>query len=272
MVIHTTQNLRRSVMSKFDYPDPACDPDYCDGLEAPELDEDFEPEVDELNPEDLYYEEVRSEDDNYADTHPWVHAVYRGLGALALVALTAGASQAANLEGVGQLQMTVDGGILRTFCTAFAVDVKGTTTWVSAAHCLQGNKQLYINREPVYPDRQNDTLDIVVFRSGPKVKHAFPLLHSDLNLREKIWTAGYPNGAVDLHLSEGIVNGTTESGHALYGGFAIAPGASGSPVFNDKNEVVGIMLLSECKTGYCPFSRGATSKNLYDFVMQNSKH
>lgn len=68
-----------------------------------------------------------------------------------------------------------------------------------------------------------------------------------LSLGEKIYTFGYPvNGGKNLTLTSGIISGIWNK-DALKTDMQITAGASGSPIFNEQKQVIG---MAQANTGY----------------------
>jgi len=68
-----------------------------------------------------------------------------------------------------------------------------------------------------------------------------------LSLGEKIYTFGYPvNGGKTLTVTSGIISGTWDE-NTFKTDMKITAGASGSPIFNEQKQIIGI---AEANTGY----------------------
>lgn len=145
-------------------------------------------------------------------------------------------------------------------CTAWSLNEQ-RGYWGTAAHCM-GDEPLTINGEPVTPIYVNHRLDIAVLR-GPR-EEAIPLGRQSPKGGETITLLGFPNGWNVFVVERGIVH----YAHAwlsprhprMIMKLEARHGHSGSPILNDRGEVVSILQGGWEKSA---FNYGITTTDLF---------
>lgn len=167
---------------------------------------------------------------------------------------------------------------IENYCTAWAMRTStGITQWVTSFHCfleedgtIDDEVKWYIGGKPARLNTVNHDLDLATL-SGPaapglRVALAMPMPSSFVRV------FSYPMGWVDFSLTEGTVS-HPDARHkdrslARYN-VATAQGASGSPVLDRDNVVIGMIGSMFCMSpfpGFCPMSAGPTVKQLRLFL------
>ncbi len=136
------------------------------------------------------------------------------------------------------------------------------TMLVTNKHVIQHAKEIYItiniNNKPKQVKAElliyGKNLDIAVLEvklpKGVTNNNFFKIANKKPSLGEKVYVLGYPSPDIlgsNIKLTEGIINSTTgfADDTSLYQISApIQPGNSGSPLLNNKKEVVGIVVSS----------------------------
>jgi len=119
--------------------------------------------------------------------------------------------------------------------------------WVlTAAHVVAGQEQINVrdknmnlwNVEAICPgDFSND---IALLKTTSRNCLFVEVADDDLNLSDKVVQIGHPYGVMNQIISEGVISSLKGDGNTWNCSFASMPGNSGSPVFNEEWELVGI--------------------------------
>ena len=119
--------------------------------------------------------------------------------------------------------------------------------WVlTAAHVVAGQEQINVrdknmnlwNVEAICPgDFSND---IALLKTTSRNSSFVEVANDDLNLSEKVVQIGHPYGVMNQIISEGVISSLKGDGNTWKCSFVSMPGNSGSPVFNEEWELVGI--------------------------------
>lgn len=127
------------------------------------------------------------------------------------------------------------------YCTAWKLDGERIMT---AGHCCDDGAS-YVTRGPhailttvgtvLYDDDAHDVCVLKGKINGAPIK----LADMDPRLGEPVWTAGYPK--TEFLISSGYWSGRDEDDQCK-ASVAVWGGASGSPIFNNKGEAVGVLV------------------------------
>ena len=119
--------------------------------------------------------------------------------------------------------------------------------WVlTAAHVVAGQEQINVrdknmnlwNVEAICPgDFSND---IALLKTTSRNSSFVEVANDDLNLSDKVVQIGHPYGVMNQIISEGVISSLKGDGNTWKCSFVSMPGNSGSPVFNEEWELVGI--------------------------------
>jgi hypothetical protein len=130
-------------------------------------------------------------------------------------------------------------------CTTWKIGINELAT---AGHCCAiSDAAIYtINKEPVTVAYEDAVRDICILKGtipGP-ILH---LAQKDPELGERVWTWGYPLGT--LLISDGFWSGRDTLDDLPYGvcSVSVAGGASGSPVLNSNNQVIGLLVAGSTR-------------------------
>ena len=125
----------------------------------------------------------------------------------------------------------------------------GGDGWViTAAHVVAGAKELKVcdfqmatwNVEGVCPGDFGS--DLAILKTSAKAHPSVPSLGFEPQMFQKIRCVGHPLGTIGLVSSSGTMFDASHSSTSVQEAqMAALPGNSGGPVFNQKNELVGIM-------------------------------
>jgi S1-C subfamily serine protease len=164
------------------------------------------------------------------------------------------------VKSVTQLSTVViedDGTVARKdICTVFAVKNKGKVVWVTAKHCVEGQEFAGMKIDGHSADIVTvgeGEIDIAILTSdrltpGLRVARTNPPILGD------VFLIGHPFGWVKPIYRKGFFSQDYDYSIVQV---PAAPGDSGSPLFNDRNEVIGVMSAIPCGglwSGFCPMS------------------
>jgi S1-C subfamily serine protease len=159
----------------------------------------------------------------------------------------------------------------RNFCSAFAVKTKKFgLKWVTAQHCVDGlpeNAELHIGKYPASVIKSLVAVDIAIL-DGVQAP-GYEIATESPEVGDRLIQIGHPWGWKQSLRREGFLSAefdVRENGTpmALFQ-IPAAPGDSGSPVFNSKMQVVGVLQVVFCGglwEGFCPMSGGSTLADL----------
>lgn len=187
---------------------------------------------------------------------------------LTLILIAGCANTKIPISSIQQFGDLHENGESHHFCTAWATKLGGMTKWVTAAHCVTrtletiedehidfvvGNKKLIF-------ERLDTDADIALF-SGPSADGlSVSFMDVEVGTPVKAFLFFFvPDGL----FVQGWVSGSKES-KRLYQ-FATGPGASGGPVLNESNVVVGMSQFAACP-GVCPIAGGSSVKEIRKFL------
>lgn len=140
----------------------------------------------------------------------------------------------------------------RTFCTAFSIN-ETEGYWGSAAHCaayvLEEGLEVTINGQPAWiVSISFPAADIAVFQSEFKAP-AFELASKNPEVGDALYIVGFPYG-ITKTLTKGFLAAKSipikhpSTGYYMASDIldiTTAGGNSGSPVFNEKGQVIGVL-------------------------------
>ncbi len=178
--------------------------------------------------------------------------------------------------------MNEDGQVERSnHCTAWAYQEH----WVTAAHCVVDEETGKIeDRDYTIDGRRALVLkvdvpyDLAVLASthvplGLRLATHQYTLDQVINAQAPIILRGYPFGWLQLQVSRGLLSSINydvqHSGFRTWDIYSTsgAPGDSGAPMFNNHDEVIGLVQLGFCqRDGFCSAMAGSTLADLTRFL------
>ena len=128
-------------------------------------------------------------------------------------------------------------------CSGVIIDETETSTHIlTARHCV-GTKGLYFIEDRITPayifSSSTDDLALIIIQGKIDNKEAVKLSTDVIKLGEHLRSVGYPYWDKSTYASDGIV--ARQSDEMVWTYFKSISGCSGSGVFNDNNELVGIL-------------------------------
>lgn len=135
--------------------------------------------------------------------------------------------------------------------SGFLIDTKGYV--ITNAHVLKGDGAIVVNSlgqefkaAIVYSDKQSDLALLKIEDTDYKQAKALPftIRKKSSDLGEDIFTLGFPRNDNDIVYGRGYLSALTGfngDSNTYQIQISANPGYSGAPVFNDKNELIGIM-------------------------------
>lgn len=178
------------------------------------------------------------------------------------------------LKSVVQLQVPVPDamgvGYMRTICTAVSI---GDGEWLTAAHCVaEKTVRYYIMGDQAYVTGADADVDLAKLRTRRVSAPALPISARYPAPLDDVVVAGYPLGFNDVNVTKGVVSGygnlPYEGGEwpVLMIAATGAPGNSGSPVLNDKGEIVSIVQAGFMPNTFSPQMAGVRLSALRAFL------
>mgnify|MGYP001592833021 CR=1 FL=1 len=139
--------------------------------------------------------------------------------------------------------------------------------WLTAAHCVEEPEITYWIAGQKAPVVMRDVLnDLAILWTEKPAKVALKLANKWPEFGDKIYMAGHPFGYGAMFFTQGFV--ANPSGYLenwmSYRPFMLldvagAPGSSGSPVTNDKQEIISVLQIGwGDRRGFSPVLGGAT--------------
>lgn len=159
-------------------------------------------------------------------------------------------------------------------CTAEHLSDRGMSYWLTAAHCLAdaGPEGRFIEGRKVVPVAINEYLDLAVFLVPDlELKASLMLAASDVTTETRLIVAGHPFGYNPIFITRGWVSNVSANfadGPRPFMIFDLAgaPGNSGSPVMNERGEVVSVLQIGWGRDNFSPLTGGSTQENLRNFL------
>ena len=158
--------------------------------------------------------------------------------------------------------------------TGFLINQKGYM--ITSAHVLKGDKVMVINNEGqefnaeiVYSDIKSDLSLLKINDTdyiAPKyMPYSIDKKMSDLS--EEVFTLGYPRNDNDIVYGKGYLSAQTGfegDKNAYQIQIGANPGYSGAPVFNEKNEIIGVINTRQKQLEGVTFA--IKSAKIYDLI------
>lgn len=196
--------------------------------------------------------------------------------ALMLAILTPSVSQtsptAESSIRIMSMQSTNEDGVTtrRNICTAFAIKTPKSMKWVSADHCVEGltpDSDMRLGKYSATVISRHPEIDIAIIEGEPV--QGFEIAKNAPMVGDKVIVIGHPWGWDIPARREGLISGlydVTKNGRPhMISQLPAAHGDSGSPLFNSRMQVIGVMQVVFCGglwTGFCPMSGGSTLADL----------
>lgn len=208
---------------------------------------------------------------------------------LTMLCAIAGCVPSPTFQSVRPLQrVNAESGDLDNHCTAWAVKKHGKVFWITASHCVMKDDNsgeidlshdYQIGGQSAKLKAVNHSFGLAAFTGpdapGLRIRKGDRLAF----FGEYVATIGYPFGWKDYFFMQGVVSNpaydyadndkSTIDLYTVYN-LTVAPGQSGSPVFNINGEVVGVIQVSFCGgqlwSGFCPESGGSTIAKVQGFI------
>jgi len=158
--------------------------------------------------------------------------------------------------------------------SGFLIDTKGFV--ITNAHVLKGEGAIVVNSlgqefkaTIVYSDKNSDLALLKIEDTDYKQAKALPftIRKKSSDLGEDIFTLGFPRNDNDIVYGRGYLSAQTGfngDSNTYQIQISANPGYSGAPVFNDKNELVGIMSSRQKQAEGVAFA--IKSDKLFDLV------
>lgn len=143
----------------------------------------------------------------------------------------------------------------KTFCTVFSIN-QGEGNWGTAGHCAQYAWEIFqttgelvtIDGKPAYVAYIDPLYDIAVFQSGASAP-ALKMAKETHKIGDFVEIIGYPYGLTKVITRGSVGARNIPILHPTYNihmrsdilDVTVAGGNSGSPVFNKKGDVVGVL-------------------------------
>lgn len=183
-------------------------------------------------------------------------------------------------DSVRGLAWAQNGSPMMNHCTAWAWGSGEGQGWVTAGHCVTNDSDgelttddMYIDKVKVHVLKVDRAHDLALltgpFAVGLEVSSRTP------KVQDPVWSIQYPIESTEAFTFWGALS---HPGYAFSDGggkyavlnLSTAPGASGAPVLNDKNQVISVVQIELCRgigyTGFCAVSGGATLAELREFL------
>jgi S1-C subfamily serine protease len=158
--------------------------------------------------------------------------------------------------------------------SGFLIDTKGFV--ITNAHVLKGEGAIVVNSlgqefkaTIVYSDKNSDLALLKIEDEDYKQAKALPftIRKKSSDLGEDLFTLGFPRNDNDIVYGRGYLSAQTGfngDSNTYQIQISANPGYSGAPVFNDKNELVGIMSSRQKQAEGVAFA--IKSDKLFDLV------
>ena len=149
---------------------------------------------------------------------------------------------------VRAIQLIDGDGHLVNICSTSSIN-QARHYWLTAAHCvtLDGHAR-YIDGDEVQAVMRDVIHDIAILRTFRAVAPSLKLATRAPEFEEKVKVVGHPFGILDPIITHGIVSHPAAQLYVEHGATRfmmvsalIAPGNSGSPVLNSRNEIVSVV-------------------------------
>jgi len=158
--------------------------------------------------------------------------------------------------------------------TGFLINQKGYM--ITSAHVLKGDKVMVINNEGqefnaeiVYSDIKSDLSLLKIndtdYIAPKNMPYSIDKKMSDLS--EEVFTLGYPRNDNDIVYGKGYLSAQTGfegDKNAYQIQIGANPGYSGAPVFNEKNEIIGVINTRQKQLEGVTFA--IKSAKIYDLI------
>lgn len=158
--------------------------------------------------------------------------------------------------------------------TGFLIDPNGYL--ITSAHVLKGDKVMVVNSEGqelnaeiVYTDKGLDLSLLKIKDSDYIVPNSLPYsIDEKINdLGEEVYALGYPRSDNDIVYGKGYLSAQTgyEGDHNAYQiQIGANPGYSGAPVFNEANEIIGVINTRQKQLEGVTFA--IKSEKIYELI------
>ena len=189
------------------------------------------------------------------------------LNLLLLFALPALGDYRRVVRSVQLLTARISGQLLPV-CTTTSINEE-MHLWITAAHCVDAGP-LFIQQQPVSVVVVWNTADLALLFTPTFAAPALRLAEDDPEVGDKVFVVGYPFGIKQPQLFQGHVSSAGMDighGHKVGLDVTICGGNSGSPVVNERDELVSMIQVGiDSPQGCYVFAAGAPLKDIKDLL------
>lgn len=159
--------------------------------------------------------------------------------------------------------------VFGNICTVSSINEK-RRLWLTAAHCVEGTEAKYILGEQILVVMRDVTNDIAVLSTPLASLPALKLAQAGPKVEDRVRVTGHPFGYPYPLVTFGWVSSpyvvlSPELPPFMLIQVTGAPGNSGSPIVNTKNEIVSVLQISWGRS-FSPMLGGATFQKLVQYA------
>ncbi len=158
---------------------------------------------------------------------------------------------------------------LANVCSATSINTK-QHLWLTAKHCLDDSDGSYILGDLIEPVMKDETNDLAIVKTLRVTAPAVKLASVAPKLNDAAFTISYPLGfPVPLYFTGIVSNENFEwkgKSYVVFQ-FPVAPGSSGSPIFNANGELISITQRGFSEHDYGPLGLGVGFEKLQSLAM-----
>lgn len=159
---------------------------------------------------------------------------------------------------------------LQNVCGAVSINEKDHL-WLTAFHCIEDDAEHYILGDRLTPVVKDTVNDIAIVKTPYVSAPAVKLADTAPAVGDVIYTIAFPLGIqYPLLISGAIANPYTErpNDHPyIITQLAVAPGASGSPIFNTDGRIISVVQRGFQPHTYSPMGAGVTFDKMQSLAL-----